>query len=256
MNQSIDKEKSPKKAFSALDKIKKSKKNQPTVNDKAVEKTQFNVDSVLKNNVSEPIKTIPTPKPVEVSVSPVIDPIQESKPIVENKAVEVKSIPEIKEDVVLDSKINDNFDIASRLKINSELEFESTKNVSPSVLEESVEFKTDTRTSAEIAKDRLKEDVLGERRTPILFSEDIENKRTIKASDNLERILGNPHNDSQEVPNIYEDEEITNDDVVITKKSIFIPWNQASADEKTKARKIMSAGVATTLAALTYLTFH
>lgn len=256
MNQSIDKEKSPKKAFSALDKIKKSKKNQPTVNDKAVEKTQFNIDSVLKNNVSEPIKTIPTPKPVEVSVSPVIDPIQESKPIVENKAVEVKSIPEIKEDVVLDSKINDNFDIASRLKINSEADFENTRNTYSSILEEKVEVKTDTRTSAEIAKDRLKEDVLGERRAPVQFSEGIENKRAIKASDNLERILGNPHSDSQEVPNIYEDEEITNNDVVITKKSIFIPWNQASADEKTKARKIMSAGVATTLAALTYLTFH
>lgn len=68
-------------------------------------------------------------------------------------------------------------------------------------------------------------------------------------------MLGSPQIQQAE---IYANEESTVDenDVAITNDSIFIPWEKAPEEDKKKARKIMKAGVASTLLALTILTFH
>lgn len=253
MNQSIDKEKSPKKTFSALDKIKKSKKNQVPLESVSEENTQFNLDNVFKSKNPEVVQPILSTK----------IPVKEDK-IVEVKTVkvepEVQSKNSVKPETVVETQKYENFDIASRLLPNDETIPEQTLKPVNMTIEEvvEIELKPETRTSAEIAKDRLREDVLGERRPTPVFTETLESKRAITASDNLHKMLGQPDNQAQETSTatIYEDEESEDNNVVITKKSIFIPWDKAPIEEKRKARKIMTAGVATTLVALTYLTFH
>lgn len=245
MSQSIDKGKSSRKNFSALDKIKKSKKNNAIEVDKESPKEDhFNIDSVLKNNLET--EHLSSTTIVEV-------PNTEEKPVI---IVE-------EEDVVVETVLNkqienkdQTFDIASKLKPNPVQEIENVQQIkTQSVIEPELDVKIETRTSAAIAKDRLKEDVLGVRETVKTSSVNSEYKRTITANDNLTQILGSPQIQPVE---IYSDEEsnIENNEVVITKESVFIPWEKAPDEDKRKARKIMKAGVASTLLALTYLTFH
>lgn len=243
MSQSIDKEKNSRKNFSALDKIKKSKKSNIVEQEVTIKEEHFNIDSVLKNDTDakyvSPATILNTPLPVE----------EESVVLVEKEEVIVNKFVNKKNE-------DQNFDIASKLKPIPIQEIENIQQVkTQSVIEPSVEVKIETRTSAAIAKDRLREDVLGLRETVKTSPMNSEYKRTITANDNLTQILGSPQ---EQVVEIYSDEEsnIEKNEVVITKESVFIPWEKAPDEDKRKARKIMKAGVASTLLALTYLTFH
>lgn len=238
-SQSIDKEKGSKKSFAALDKIKKSKKSS-VVENKEVQKEEahFNIDSILKNTETGEVKHSPA---MNVYVEPV-EIVKKEEVIVE------KVLPKN------DEVINHTFDIASKLKPNPVDELENVHEIK--LTEETVsDVKIETRSSAAIAKDRLKEDVLGSKGSLKPLSENVGYKRTITANDNLTQILGSPPIQKTE---IYANEESTVDEneVVITNDSIFIPWEKAPEEDKKKARKIMKAGVASTLLALTILTFH
>lgn len=233
-SQSIDKEKGSKKSFAALDKIKKSKKSS-VVENKEVQKEEahFNIDSILKNTETGEVKHSPA---MNVYVEPA-EPVE----IVKKEEVIVEKVLPKNDEV-----INHTFDIASKLKPNPVDELENVHEIK--LTEETVsDVKIETRSSAAIAKDRLKED------KPL--SENVGYKRTITANDNLTQILGSPPIQKTE---IYANEESTVDEneVVITNDSIFIPWEKAPEEDKKKARKIMKAGVASTLLALTILTFH
>lgn len=241
-SQSIDKEKGSKKSFAALDKIKKSKKSS-VVEKKEVQKEEahFNIDSILKNTETGEVKHSPA---MNVYVEPA-EPVE----IVKKEEVIVEKVLPKNDEV-----INHTFDIASKLKPNPVDELENVHEIK--LTEETVsDVKIETRSSAAIAKDRLKEDVLGSKGSLKPLSENVEYKRTITANDNLTQILGSPQIQKTE---IYANEESTVDenDVVITNDSIFIPWEKAPEEDKKKARKIMKAGVASTLLALTILTFH
>lgn len=241
-SQSIDKEKGSKKSFAALDKIKKSKKSS-VVENKEVQKEEahFNIDSILKNTETGEVKHSPA---MNVYVEPA-EPVE----IVKKEEVIVEKVLPKNDEV-----INHTFDIASKLKPNPVDELENVHEIK--LTEETVsDVKIETRSSAAIAKDRLKEDVLGSKGSLKPLSENVEYKRTITANDNLTQILGSPQIQKTE---IYANEESTVDenDVVITNDSIFIPWEKAPEEDKKKARKIMKAGVASTLLALTILTFH
>lgn len=241
-SQSIDKEKGSKKSFAALDKIKKSKKSS-VVENKEVQKEEahFNIDSILKNTETGEVKHSPA---MNVYVEPA-EPVE----IVKKEEVIVEKVLPKNDEV-----INHAFDIASKLKPNPVDELENVHEIK--LTEETVsDVKIETRSSAAIAKDRLKEDVLGSKGSLKPLSENVEYKRTITANDNLTQILGSPQIQKTE---IYANEESTVDenDVVITNDSIFIPWEKAPEEDKKKARKIMKAGVASTLLALTILTFH
>lgn len=241
-SQSIDKEKGSKKSFAALDKIKKSKKS-IVVENKEVQKEEahFNIDSILKNTETGEVKHSPA---MNVYVEPA-EPVE----IVKKEEVIVEKVLPKNDEV-----INHTFDIASKLKPNPVDELENVHEIK--LTEETVsDVKIETRSSAAIAKDRLKEDVLGSKGSLKPLSENVEYKRTITANDNLTQILGSPQIQKTE---IYANEESTVDknDVVITNDSIFIPWEKAPEEDKKKARKIMKAGVASTLLALTILTFH
>lgn len=240
-SQSIDKEKGSKKSFAALDKIKKSKKSS-VVENKEVQKEEahFNIDSILKNTETGEVKHSPA---MNVYVEPV-EIVKKEEVIVE------KVLPKN------DEVINHTFDIASKLKPNPVDELENIQSNEIKLTEETVsDVKIETRSSAAIAKDRLKEDVLGSKGSLKPLSENVGYKRTITANDNLTQMLGSPQIQQAE---IYANEESTVDenDVVITNDSIFIPWEKAPEEDKKKARKIMKAGVASTLLALTILTFH
>lgn len=240
-SQSIDKEKGSKKSFAALDKIKKSKKSS-VVENKEVQKEEahFNIDSILKNTETGEVKHSPA---MNVYVEPV-EIVKKEEVIVE------KVLPKN------DEVINHTFDIASKLKPNPVDELENVQSNEIKLTEETVsDVKIETRSSAAIAKDRLKEDVLGSKGSLKPLSENVGYKRTITANDNLTQMLGSPQIQQAE---IYANEESTVDenDVVITNDSIFIPWEKAPEEDKKKARKIMKAGVASTLLALTILTFH
>lgn len=241
-SQSIDKEKGSKKSFAALDKIKKSKKSS-VVENKEVQKEEahFNIDSILKNTETGEVKHSPAMN-VYVEAAEPVEIVKKEEVIVE------KVLPKN------DEVINHTFDIASKLKPNPVDELENVHEIK--LTEETVsDVKIETRSSAAIAKDRLKEDVLGSKGSLKPLSENVEYKRTITANDNLTQILGSPQIQKTE---IYANEESTVDenDVVITNDSIFIPWEKAPEEDKKKARKIMKAGVASTLLALTILTFH
>lgn len=244
-SQSIDKEKGSKKSFAALDKIKKSKKSS-VVENKEVQKEEahFNIDSILKNTETGEVKHSP-------AMNVYVEPAEPAEPVEIVKKEEViveKVLPKN------DEVINHTFDIASKLKPNPVDELENVHEIK--LTEETVsDVKIETRSSAAIAKDRLKEDVLGSKGSLKPLSENVEYKRTITANDNLTQILGSPQIQKTE---IYANEESTVDenDVVITNDSIFIPWEKAPEEDKKKARKIMKAGVASTLLALTILTFH
>lgn len=243
-SQSIDKEKGSKKSFAALDKIKKSKKSS-VVENKEVQKEEahFNIDSILKNTETGEVKHSPA---MNVYVEPA-EPVE----IVKKEEVIVEKVLPKNDEV-----INHTFDIASKLKPNPVDELENVHEIK--LTEEIVsDVKIETRSSAAIAKDRLKEDVLGSKGSLKPLSENVEYKRTITANDNLTQILGSPPIQKTE---IYANEESTVDEneveVVITNDSIFIPWEKAPEEDKKKARKIMKAGVASTLLALTILTFH
>lgn len=240
-SQSIDKEKGSKKSFAALDKIKKSKKSS-VVENKEIQKEEahFNIDSILKNTETGEVKHSPA---MNVYVEPV-EIVKKEEVIVE------KVLPKN------DEVINHTFDIASKLKPNPVDELENVQSNEIKLTEETVsDVKIETRSSAAIAKDRLKEDVLGSKGSVKPLSENVGYKRTITANDNLTQILGSPPIQKTE---IYANEESTVDEneVVITDDSIFIPWEKAPEEDKKKARKIMKAGVASTLLALTILTFH
>lgn len=240
-SQSIDKEKGSKKSFAALDKIKKSKKSS-VVENKEIQKEEahFNIDSILKNTETGEVKHSPA---MNVYVEPV-EIVKKEEVIVE------KVLPKN------DEVINHTFDIASKLKPNPVDELENVQSNEIKLTEETVsDVKIETRSSAAIAKDRLKEDVLGSKGSVKPLSENVGYKRTITANDNLTQILGSPQIQKAE---IYANEESTVDEneVVITNDSIFIPWEKAPEEDKKKARKIMKAGVASTLLALTILTFH
>lgn len=240
-SQSIDKEKGSKKSFAALDKIKKSKKSS-VVENKEVQKEEahFNIDSILKNTENGEVKHSPA---MNVYVEPV-EIVKKEEVIVE------KVLPKN------DEVINHTFDIASKLKPNPVDELENVQSNEIKLTEETVsDVKIETRSSAAIAKDRLKEDVLGSKGSLKPLSENVGYRRTITANDNLTQMLGSPQIQQAE---IYANEESTVDenDVVITNDSIFIPWEKAPEEDKKKARKIMKAGVASTLLALTILTFH
>lgn len=241
-SQSIDKEKGSKKSFAALDKIKKSKKSS-VVENKEVQKEEahFNIDSILKNTETGEVKHSPA---MNVYVEPA-EPVE----IVKKEEVIVEKVLPKNDEV-----INHTFDIASKLKPNPVDELENVHEIK--LTEETVsDVKIETRSSAAIAKDRLKEDVLGSKGSLKPLSENVGYKRTITANDNLTQILGSPPIQKTE---IYANEESTVDEneVVITNDSIFIPWEKAPEEDKKKARKIMKAGVASTLLALTILTFH
>lgn len=241
-SQSIDKEKGSKKSFAALDKIKKSKKSS-VVEKKEVQKEEahFNIDSILKNTETGEVKHSPA---MNVYVEPA-EPVE----IVKKEEVIVEKVLPKNDEV-----INHTFDIASKLKPNPVDELENVHEIK--LTEETVsDVKIETRSSAAIAKDRLKEDVLGSKGSLKPLSENVGYKRTITANDNLTQILGSPPIQKTE---IYANEESTVDEneVVITNDSIFIPWEKAPEEDKKKARKIMKAGVASTLLALTILTFH
>ena len=241
-SQSIDKEKGSKKSFAALDKIKKSKKSS-VVENKEVQKEEahFNIDSILKNTETGEVKHSPA---MNVYVEPA-EPVE----IVKKEEVIVEKVLPKNDEV-----INHTFDIASKLKPNPVDELENVHEIK--LTEETVsDVKIETRSSAAIAKGRLKEDVLGSKGSLKPLSENVGYKRTITANDNLTQILGSPPIQKTE---IYANEESTVDEneVVITNESIFIPWEKAPAEHKKKARKIMKAGVASTLLALTILTFH
>lgn len=241
-SQSIDKEKGSKKSFAALDKIKKSKKSS-VVENKEVQKEEahFNIDSILKNTETGEVKHSPA---MNVYVEPA-EPVE----IVKKEEVIVEKVLPKNDEV-----INHTFDIASKLKPNPVDELENVHEIK--LTEETVsDVKIETRSSAAIAKDRLKEDVLGSKGSLKPLSENVGYKRTITANDNLNQILGSPPIQKTE---IYANEESTVDEneVVITNDSIFIPWEKAPEEDKKKARKIMKAGVASTLLALTILTFH
>lgn len=243
-SQSIDKEKGSKKSFAALDKIKKSKKSS-VVENKEVQKEEahFNIDSILKNTETGEVKHSPA---MNVYVEPA-----EPAEIVKKEEVIVKKVLPKNDEV-----INHTFDIASKLKPNPVDELENVQSNEIKLTEETVsDVKIETRSSAAIAKDRLKEDVLGSKGSLKPLSENVGYKRTITANDNLTQMLGSPQIQQAE---IYANEESTVDenDVVITNDSIFIPWEKAPEEDKKKARKIMKAGVASTLLALTILTFH
>ena len=241
-SQSIDKEKGSKKSFAALDKIKKSKKSS-VVENKEVQKEEahFNIDSILKNTETGEVKHSPA---MNVYVEPA-EPVE----IVKKEEVIVEKVLPKNDEV-----INHTFDIASKLKPNPVDELENVHEIK--LTEETVsDVKIETRSSSAIAKDRLKEDVLGSKGSLKPLSENVGYKRTITANDNLTQILGSPPIQKTE---IYANEESTVDEneVVITNDSIFIPWEKAPEEDKKKARKIMKAGVASTLLALTILTFH
>ena len=244
-SQSIDKEKGSKKSFAALDKIKKSKKSS-VVEKKEVQKEEahFNIDSILKNTETGEVKHSP-------AMNVYVEPAEPAEPVEIVKKEEViveKVLPKN------DEVINHTFDIASKLKPNPVDELENVHEIK--LTEETVsDVKIETRSSAAIAKDRLKEDVLGSKGSLKPLSENVGYKRTITANDNLTQILGSPPIQKTE---IYANEESTVDenDVVITNDSIFIPWEKAPEEDKKKARKIMKAGVASTLLALTILAFH
>lgn len=241
-SQSIDKEKGSKKSFAALDKIKKSKKSS-VVENKEVQKEEahFNIDSILKNTETGEVKHSPA---MNIYVEPA-EPVE----IVKKEEVIVEKVLPKNDEV-----INHTFDIASKLKPNPVDELENVHEIK--LTEETVsDVKIETRSSAAIAKDRLKEDVLGSKGSLKPLSENVGYKRTITANDNLTQILGSPPIQKTE---IYANEESTVDEneVVITNDSIFIPWEKAPEEDKKKARKIMKAGVASTLLALTILTFH
>lgn len=241
-SQSIDKEKGSKKSFAALDKIKKSKKSS-VVENKEVQKEEahFNIDSILKNTETGEVKHSPA---MNVYVEPA-EPVE----IVKKEEVIVEKVLPKNDEV-----INHTFDIASKLKPNPVDELENVHEIK--LTEETVsDVKIETRSSAAIAKGRLKEDVLGSKGSLKPLSENVGYKRTITANDNLTQILGSPPIQKTE---IYANEESTVDEneVVITNDSIFIPWEKAPEEDKKKARKIMKAGVASTLLALTILTFH
>lgn len=243
-SQSIDKEKGSKKSFAALDKIKKSKKSS-VVENKEVQKEEahFNIDSILKNTETGEVKHSPA---MNVYVEPA-EPVE----IVKKEEVIIEKVLPKNDEV-----INHTFDIASKLKPNPVDELENVQSNEMKLTEETVsDVKIETRSSAAIAKDRLKEDVLGSKGSVKPFSENVGYKRTITANDNLTQILGSPQIQKAE---IYTNEESTVDEneVVITNDSIFIPWEKAPEEDKKKARKIMKAGVASTLLALTILTFH
>lgn len=243
-SQSIDKEKGSKKSFAALDKIKKSKKSS-VVENKEVQKEEahFNIDSILKNTETGEVKHSPA---MNVYVEPA-EPVE----IVKKEEVIVEKVLPKNDEV-----INHTFDIASKLKPNPADELENVQSNEIKLTEETVsDVKIETRSSAAIAKDRLKEDVLGSKGSLKPLSENVGYKRTITANDNLTQMLGSPQIQQAE---IYANEESTVDenDVVITNDSIFIPWEKAPEEDKKKARKIMKAGVASTLLALTILTFH
>lgn len=243
-SQSIDKEKGSKKSFAALDKIKKSKKSS-VVENKEVQKEEahFNIDSILKNTETGEVKHSPA---MNVYVEPA-EPVE----IVKKEEVIVEKVLPKNDEV-----INHTFDIASKLKPNPVDELENVQSNEIKLTEETVsDVKIETRSSAAIAKDRLKEDVLGSKGSLKPLSENVGYKRTITANDNLTQMLGSPQIQQAE---IYANEESTVDenDVVITNDSIFIPWEKAPEEDKKKARKIMKAGVASTLLALTILTFH
>lgn len=239
-SQSIDKEKSSKKPFAALDKIKKSKKNN-VVNSKE-EQAHFNIDSVLKSNEDV--------APISSIVTESIELVEPTKIIKEPEIIVENIVPKKTENV------NQSFDIASKLKHRSIQDIENVQLKDTRLIEKSnLDVKIETRTSAAIAKDRLREDVLGDKVIAKATPENLAYKRTITANDNLTKILG----PSQIQPaEIYADEEssIEENKVVITKDSIFIPWERASERDKKKARKIMKAGVASSILFLTYLTFH
>lgn len=246
-SQSIDKEKGSKKSFAALDKIKKSKKSS-VVENKEVQKEEahFNIDSILKNTETGEVKHSP-------AMNVYVEPAEPAEPveIVKKEEVIVKKVLPKNDEV-----INHTFDIASKLKPNPVDELENVQSNEIKLTEETVsDVKIETRSSAAIAKDRLKEDVLGSKGSLKPLSENVGYKRTITANDNLTQMLGSPQIQQAE---IYTNEESTVDenDVVITNDSIFIPWEKAPEEDKKKARKIMKAGVASTLLALTILTFH
>lgn len=241
-SQSIDKEKGSKKSFAALDKIKKSKKSS-VVENKEVQKEEahFNIDSILKNTETGEVKHSP-------AMNVYVEPAEPVEIVKKEEAIVEKVLPKN------DEVINHTFDIASKLKPNPVDELENVHEIK--LTEETVsDVKIETRSSAAIAKDRLKEDVLGSKGSLKPLSENVGYKRTITANDNLTQILGSPPIQKTE---IYANEESTVDEneVVITNDSIFIPWEKAPEEDKKKARKIMKAGVASTLLALTILTFH
>ena len=212
-SQSIDKEKGSKKSFAALDKIKKSKKSS-VVEKKEVQKEEahFNIDSILKNTETGEVKHSP-------AMNVYVEPAEPAEPVEIVKKEEViveKVLPKN------DEVINHTFDIASKLKPNPVDELENVHEIK--LTEETVsDVKIETRSSAAIAKDRLKEDVLGSKGSLKPLSENVGYKRTITANDNLTQILGSPPIQKTE---IYANEESTVDenDVFITNDSIFIPW--------------------------------
>ena len=212
-SQSIDKEKGSKKSFAALDKIKKSKKSS-VVEKKEVQKEEahFNIDSILKNTETGEVKHSP-------AMNVYVEPAEPAEPVEIVKKEEViveKVLPKN------DEVINHTFDIASKLKPNPVDELENVHEIK--LTEETVsDVKIETRSSAAIAKDRLKEDVLGSKGSLKPLSENVGYKRTITSNDNLTQILGSPPIQKTE---IYANEESTVDenDVFITNDSIFIPW--------------------------------
>ena len=114
------------------------------------------------------------------------------------------------------------------------------------------------KTSAELAKERLRVDLnlSPSVEKKVVNQPPVQNenayRRTISANDSLTSLLGNnaPSN---------EQSIIRSDDYnlpQVEKKPVFIKWEDASQTEKSKARKIMSLGVITSLIALTYSTFH
>lgn len=233
MKKSIDKEKSSVKTFSALDKIKKSNKVQDKTS--VIEKEKVNIDDIF---TSKPIIKIEEKEKIIIEVAKNAEP--------EEIILKEKIVKDLPKKNIDDEKIN----IASILKVNN--------TFSPENIEEKqniIDNISNTgKSSATIAKERLTKDLLLNKS----YSHQLENfnneqiKRKNTASENLNDLLGSP----QEQVTVFENEE----EIVLNKKlvknPIFIPWEKATKEEKSKARKVMSAGVVAGLATLTFFTFH
>lgn len=280
MTKSTIKEKGLEKDFSALNRITKPKKNDLANH---ADNEALSADSLLSGFFNEKPQAVQVaatkqndaPKPVNIEpavTAPASKPI-EVKPevVIKQQVSEVKDKHALPESTVAqheEGSQSSNFNIATRLKHNSNVEtLSSPKNIENVVEQPEVPVKT----SASLAKDRLNHVIHGlestkETEIVTVHSEESESssdkpqqsKRT--ANDALNKIFGQPGQPSENeqssntlaMPLVNHQQDVN----VNQNKSLFIPWDKASESEKKKARKILSACVAGVVGMIALNTFH
>lgn len=242
MTISTNKEKSSEKNFSALDRIKKNKKE---------------IATEVKEDQSISLDNLFSAKKDVVETIPVVQKKEAAAPSVEPTVSIEKEVIELEDNHTSENIESQQINIATKLKHNDFMvnsnTFEPLENVKEIAEADEVVVK---KSSAEMAKERLKMDLnLNESQTSRVVvkpSYQPEPIQKITASENLSKLLGN--NSVVNEQSIVRTEQ--NYMPVTEKKPVFVKWEDATAEERSKARKLMSVGVIGTLIALTVSTFH